>query len=574
MLCRFPATLPDDMTERPLRYSIVGTTARPKSEADFRPATSFRRSILAVSLVAITLAFIAIVAVAGIYNYHKGIRDLKQRLDLTSSIAQQSLSVILGRDDRAMATERMHALSLDPYFKFAVALNPQGRPTVSQAKLKKLTPDQIAAHFKSLPLSTETDADTILDDAIIIQRGLYRRDGDHALVGHFLAEYSLDRVKERAWLEFAGSAIGAVLILCLMGVILHISLGRITSPLEQLADTVLKIANGGVETEVPNRNRRDEIGALGRAIQFFKEKLIERAALQNEKELTQSHAEVRQQRLEKLLDEFRLAVTDSLEHVRVQGDAMTAAATHLAGIATQSSQQAHEAASAINESSANVRTVARASEELSSSITEIERQVTRTRRIVADAATTSARTREATEALVAKAAEIGEIIALIQAIAEQTNMLALNATIEAVKAGEAGRGFAVVAHEVKSLAGQTTKAAQHIADHALAIQAVTDNVINSIVSIAATMSEAQRSTEIIAVAVQQQSNATTEISGSVAETASGTEVAAGNVSHVAASAAQTDASANHMHRAASNVAMQATRLSETVDGFLRNVAAI
>ena len=92
-----------------------------------------------------------------------------------------------------------------------------------------------------------------------------------------------------------------------------------------------------------------------------------------------------------------------------------------------------------------MQTVSSGTEELSSSIEEIGRQVITSAEIAARRSTTPAETDATMQELADNAARISVVVDLIQTIASQTNLLALNATIEAARAGDAGRGFAVVA---------------------------------------------------------------------------------------------------------------------------------
>ncbi len=162
-----------------------------------------------------------------------------------------------------------------------------------------------------------------------------------------------------------------------------------------------------------------------------------------------------------------------------------------------------------------MRDIASAADELSASVSEIDRQVVQSNAIAAKAVGEAERTNAAVAELDEAAARIGDVVRLITDIAEQTNLLALNATIEAARAGEAGRGFAVVANEVKALAGQTARATEDIRAQIAGMQYATTRSIETIGAIARTIGDIGEISSTIAAAVTEQGAATAEIARSV-----------------------------------------------------------
>ena len=115
-------------------------------------------------------------------------------------------------------------------------------------------------------------------------------------------------------------------------------------------------------------------------------------------------------------------------------------------------------AAAMEQSATNTNMVAAASEEMTATITEIAENAERARNISSEAVGQAQNASGKMTELQAAADKIGKVTETITEISEQTNLLALNATIEAARAGEAGKGFAVVANEIKELAKQTAGA--------------------------------------------------------------------------------------------------------------------
>jgi methyl-accepting chemotaxis protein len=277
--------------------------------------------------------------------------------------------------------------------------------------------------------------------------------------------------------------------------------------------------------------------------------------------------------IEQAIASFRQRVEDHLKTVGEGARTMHATATTLFGNSAQTSQSADGAVSASNEASTNVETAAVAADELSGSINEIGRQLSKTTEIVRAAVTEAHGTNSQIKALADAAQKIGDVIKLIRAIAGQTNLLALNATIEAARAGEAGKGFAVVASEVKSLAVQTAKATEDISKLITAVQGATTSAVSAIGIISGRMQEIDSCATAVSAAVEEQSAATGEISQNVASASDGAKVVVQVLGDVSDAAAQTRESAENVLSASQTVEAAAAELRREVEGFLARVAA-
>ncbi len=369
--------------------------------------------------------------------------------------------------------------------------------------------------------------------------------------------------------------LGTALVLALGVFIVAMISRHLGRPLNVISSRMKAVSERDFAGDIPFLEKTDELGDMARAINVFRNNALEVERLQDEKANAMARAsDRRRESRERIAADFEATIRQVAGAISEAIGGMRETAGALDDTAKETSRQSASVAAAAEQATGDAQSAASGAEGLTTSIREVGDRATKSANVTGGAVTAAREISEKVASLDEAVGKVGDVVDLIDEIAQKTNLLALNATIEAARAGEAGKGFAVVAGEVKNLATQTASSTHEIDILIDAIRNQTEETVVAIRGMNGTIETLDDNATAIAQSGERQAEATGEISRHVRDAANGTREVGDGVNQVARAAGRTNEMTSEVLGAADGLMRHSADLDAQVDQFLKKLRAV